>query len=93
MHCQECGKKVEENFQFCPFCGKKLIKPKICSNCGAKLKENFYQEVKQVLLQHLPKEKNVDIIAGVLVHRMYGLGFIDVIMSDDLLEELAINGS
>lgn len=34
-------KKVEENFQFCPFCGKKLIKPKICSNCGAKLKENF----------------------------------------------------
>ena len=60
---------------------------------SAKLKENFYQEVKQVLLQHLPKEKNVDIIAGVLVHRMYGLGFIDVIMSDDLLEELAINGS
>lgn len=41
MHCQECGKKAEENFQFCPFCGKKLIKPKICSNCGAKLKENF----------------------------------------------------
>lgn len=41
MHCQECRKKVEENFQFCPFCGKKLIKPKICSNCGAKLKENF----------------------------------------------------
>ncbi len=41
MHCQECGKKAEENFQFCPFCGKKLIKPKICSNCGAKLKEIF----------------------------------------------------
>ena len=41
MHCQECGEKVEEKFQFCPFCGKKLIKPKICSNCGAKLKENF----------------------------------------------------
>jgi uncharacterized membrane protein YvbJ len=41
MHCQECGKKAEGNFQFCPFCGKKLIKPKICSNCGAKLKEKF----------------------------------------------------
>ena len=41
MHCQECGKKVEEKFQFCPFCGAKLIKPKICSNCGAKLKESF----------------------------------------------------
>ena len=41
MYCQECGKKVEDSFQFCPFCGKKLIKPKICSNCGAKLKENF----------------------------------------------------
>lgn len=40
-HCQECGKKVEDKFQFCPFCGKKLIKPKICSNCGAKLEENF----------------------------------------------------
>jgi len=41
INCQECGKKVEEKFQFCPFCGKKLIKPKICSNCGNKLKENF----------------------------------------------------
>jgi len=41
ISCQECGKEVEERFQFCPFCGKKLIKPKICSNCGFKLKENF----------------------------------------------------
>ena len=41
ISCQECGKEVEESFQFCPFCGKKLIKPKICSNCGFKLKENF----------------------------------------------------
>ena len=41
ISCQECGKEVEERFQFCPFCGKKLIKPKICSNCGVKLKENF----------------------------------------------------
>jgi len=41
IHCQECGEKVEEKIQFCPFCGKKLIKPKICSNCGTKLKEKF----------------------------------------------------
>ena len=41
FHCQECGKKVDEAFQFCPFCGKKLIKPKICMNCGMKLKDNF----------------------------------------------------
>lgn len=41
ISCQECGKEVEERFQFCPFCGKKLIKPKICSDCGFKLKENF----------------------------------------------------
>ena len=38
-YCKDCGEKIEEKFQFCPFCGKKLIKPKICSNCGYKLKD------------------------------------------------------
>ena len=70
MYCQECGEKVEGNFQFCPFCGKKLIKPKICSNCGNKLKENFnfcpecgkkWDESKKAIIQKIKKEEKKEI--------------------------------
>jgi archaeal flagellar protein FlaI len=57
------------------------------------LKKAFYEEVKKVLTKHLAKDKNIDLLSGVLVHRMYGLGFIDIILADDLLEEIAINGA
>ena len=58
------------------------------------IKENLYQETRKYLqtkLTNLSKEK-LDILAGMILHKMYGLDFIEVILSDDYLEELAING-
>lgn len=59
-----------------------------------RIKNQFFSEVKNVVKDKLPTldENNVDVLSGILLHRMYGLGFIDIIMADDWLEELAING-
>ncbi|WP_297981681.1 zinc ribbon domain-containing protein [uncultured Methanobrevibacter sp.] len=32
MECPECGKNIDENSSFCPFCGKKL-ENKVCQKC------------------------------------------------------------
>jgi archaeal flagellar protein FlaI len=38
-------------------------------------------------------EENINIIAGILFHRMFGLGELEMILGDNWLEEVAINGS
>ncbi len=59
------------------------------------VKNEFYQEIVHALKRKLPKqsEKDIAILAGVLLHQMYGLGKIDVIMADDNLEEVTVNGA
>ena len=64
------------------------------------LKKRFFLDAKKIISRHLvennrekDKEDSINIMAGITLHRMFGLGFIDVIMADNLLEELAINGS
>lgn len=59
------------------------------------LKEGFYQQALGILQEkfsHLAEEK-VKVLAGILLHKMYGLGEIEVFLADDLLEEIAINNS
>ena len=59
------------------------------------LKQNFFFEAKKIVKEKLTNlsDKKLNLLAGTLLHRMYGLGFLDVIMSDNWLEELAINSS
>jgi flagellar protein FlaI len=39
------------------------------------------------------EEEKKNILAGILLHRMYGLGDIEMLMGDDFLEEIGVNGS
>ncbi|MBI4158884.1 Flp pilus assembly complex ATPase component TadA [Candidatus Woesearchaeota archaeon] len=61
----------------------------------AELKERFIRESLVEIELLLPKEDNTvkRAIAGLLLHQMYGLGDIDVMMADELLEEIVINNS
>lgn len=59
------------------------------------MKQKFFGEIRKIIDANVP-EKNEDkknIMAGILLHRMFGLGIIDVILADNFLEELAINGA
>ena len=55
----------------------------------------FWQEAQQLLQEKLPqaKEETLQALANILVHRLYGLGFLDIVLADDAVEEITINGS
>ena len=59
------------------------------------LKERFFKVAKQELLEYLKEmpEEQINILAGLLLHSMYGLGEIELMMGDNQLEEIAINSS
>jgi flagellar protein FlaI len=59
------------------------------------IKNHFYLETRNYLKLKLSKlsEEKLDVLAGILLHKMYGLDFVDVIMADDFLEELTVNGA
>ncbi len=59
------------------------------------LKETFFKQVKQALKKYLPnvEEKIINQISGSILHRVYGLGELELLMSDDMLEEIAINSA
>jgi len=58
------------------------------------LKHKFFLEARDAISRYLPNSPSADLdtLAGMLLHRMYGLGFVDVIMADYWLEEVAMNG-
>ncbi len=57
-------------------------------------KQQFFMQIKKEVAQKLGLEENkTNILSGILLHKMYGLGDIDVILADNQLEELAINSS
>lgn len=37
MKCVNCGKEINDNSNFCEFCGFKIVKNNFCGNCGSKL--------------------------------------------------------
>ncbi|MCX8163036.1 MAG: type II/IV secretion system ATPase subunit [Candidatus Micrarchaeota archaeon] len=57
------------------------------------IRNKFHQKIRQHLEQYQLGGEVSDIMAGLLLHRMFGLGEIDLINRDDLLEEIAINNS
>jgi len=59
------------------------------------LKERFFESASEKISEKIPDitEKDKRVLAGLLLHRMYGLGEMEVLMADDLLEEIVVNGS
>jgi len=59
------------------------------------VRDKFYGSAFNQLSEELPnlEEGKRETLAGVLLHRMYGLGDIEMLMADDWLEEVAVNGS
>ncbi len=59
------------------------------------LKKKFFEISKKELGKYLAgeDEKSVNLLAGSLLHSMFGLGNLELLMSDNFLEEVAINSS
>ncbi len=59
------------------------------------VRNNFYNAAISEIKTLFPtlQKLDSDSLAGVLLHTMYGLGDIEFLMSDDDLEEIAVNGS
>jgi flagellar protein FlaI len=58
------------------------------------LKKIFFEKAVQAIKTEIPKinKQQINLLAGILLHKMYGLGEMEVILADNLLEEVAING-
>ena len=59
------------------------------------LKIKFMEDAKLLIKKKAPEinAEDTDMLAGYTLHKIYGLGFLDVIMADNWLEEVAINGA
>lgn len=59
------------------------------------IKDRFLESAKNAISQELPEvnEKERNILAGILVHEMLGMGRLELILNDDDLEEIVINNS
>lgn len=59
-----------------------------------KIKKRFYEAAEKLIKNELEiDEQTLNIFAGLLLHRMHGLGDIELLMADNWLEEVAINSS
>jgi len=59
------------------------------------LKEIFFNASKQHLINAFPSldPAGGDVLAGIILHKAFGLGKLELVMADDYLEEVVINGS
>ena len=58
------------------------------------LKDRFFSDARKLLKEEIPlSDEAVDILAGVILHNAYGLGDVEILMSDDFLEEVCVNTS
>jgi flagellar protein FlaI len=57
------------------------------------IKEEFRSTIKKYISQFKLGEEVENILVGVLLHKLFGLGEIDVINQDDWIEEIIINNS
>ncbi|QLJ52761.1 MAG: Type II/IV secretion system protein [Candidatus Fermentimicrarchaeum limneticum] len=62
---------------------------------SAEVKTRFYEVGKKRLQEVLPslEGKDVEMLAGILLHETYGLGELELLLGDDNLEEVAVNNS
>jgi len=71
--------------------GREILDPKVMED----VRKKSLEEAKKLIDEHMPhtpKERR-DILAGQLVHEMFGLGKIELLLRDDDLEEIVINDS
>ncbi|MEK6959249.1 MAG: ATPase, T2SS/T4P/T4SS family [archaeon] len=59
------------------------------------LKKKFFVELSSRITEFFPNSppELLNMLSGIILHEMYGLGDIELIMGDDMLEEVAINSS
>ncbi len=59
------------------------------------LEDKFYKESYNLVSKHFPglDEEGKSILAGVLLHKVFGMDRLELIMEDDNLEEIVVNGS
>ncbi|MFH1055425.1 MAG: type II/IV secretion system ATPase subunit [Candidatus Altiarchaeota archaeon] len=56
------------------------------------IKTVFQEEAKKKVLEQIPVTyEQADILSGLVLHRVYGLGDLEIILGDDLIEEVCIN--
>ncbi|MCX6801120.1 MAG: ATPase, T2SS/T4P/T4SS family [Candidatus Diapherotrites archaeon] len=60
-----------------------------------KLKKKYFEQVSLHMLKYFPNtpEELLRPLGGIVLHEMYGLGDLDILMGDPMLEEIAINSS
>ncbi|MFP4151111.1 MAG: type II/IV secretion system ATPase subunit [Candidatus Aenigmatarchaeota archaeon] len=60
-----------------------------------KIKEQFLETSREISKNYFPKlgEEEISTLAGRLTHEMYGLGRLEILLSDDDLEEIVINSA
>ncbi|MAG08611.1 hypothetical protein CMO89_04000 [Candidatus Woesearchaeota archaeon] len=68
-----------------------ILDPKVI----ASLKEKFRVKAEQFLKEKLPKidDKTKNLLVGLLLHEMVGLGNIEFLLNDDFLEEIIVNSA
>jgi flagellar protein FlaI len=72
---------------------EEIVDPKKMVELRGRFFKKALVEVKNIFSKEKVDGEIIEILAGVLLHRMYGLGYIDIIIADDLLEEITINNS
>jgi flagellar protein FlaI len=60
---------------------------------AAKVREDFKRMIKNYIQQFALGEEAENLLTGVLLHKLFGLGEIEILDQDDWLEEIIINNS
>ena len=60
---------------------------------AAKVREDYKRMIKNYLAQFFLGEEAEKLLTGVLLHKLFGLGEIEILDQDDWLEEIIINNS
>jgi archaeal flagellar protein FlaI len=60
----------------------------------SEIKKAFQEEAKKRILEEMTvTQEQADVLSGLVLHRVYGLGDLEIILGDDLIEEVCINSS
>ena len=83
------GKIMEDLARVIPVSVEETTDPKKMDE----LKTRFFDAAKKEISKKFPRmtSESINIFSGVLLHNMYGLGDIEIILADLLLEEIVIN--
>jgi archaeal flagellar protein FlaI len=58
------------------------------------IKDAFQEEAKKRILVQMPvTNEQADVLSGLALHRVYGLGDLEMLLGDDLIEEICVNAS